>query len=139
MEHPQTIAGLQRKRTEIAREVEIARQRLAELSHDLEAIERALAVFGVVDRRPTPTVYSFSYEPRELMRFILHHLREQGPSRSRQITLELMAQRGQDTADATLYEKVQKAVGKSLRRLEAHRAVSRAASDGGVVWSVNES
>lgn len=136
MEHPQTISGLQRKRKELAKTVEIARDHLAVLSHDLEAIERALAVFGVIELQPTPRVYSTAHCRKEMRTLAIAMLKERGECTSRDITLELIERRGQSARDAKLYEKVQKGVGRALRRLEDRGAVVRRVDDGRVIWGL---
>ena len=54
MEDNTIINGLLKLRTETAQQVGYARKRLAELSHDLEAIEHVLTAMGHYERPPTP-------------------------------------------------------------------------------------
>ena len=69
MEDNTIINGLLKIRTETAEQVGYARKRLAELSHDLEAIEHVLTVMGHYERPPTPLAYAgqFSRGERRLL------------------------------------------------------------------------
>jgi len=130
MEHSQTIAGLQRKRKELAQEIALRQAELSELTGDLAAIEHALAVFGVSERPAMPPPVSRPFARSELRRPVLNALGERQEATIREIGLDIMGERG------TGYNATVKAVQKVLRRLYEAGAISRDERGGTVVWGL---
>lgn len=117
-----TISGLRRKRKELAQAIERRRDEIAHLRADLEAIERALIVFGVVDITIPPQPHNIMFGRSELRRIVLDELRKHGERTVREIALAVIERRGLEGRD---YERVTKGVGKVLRTLVARGIVCR--------------
>jgi hypothetical protein len=134
MEYANTISGLQRKRDEIAQEIEGLKIQLAKLGNDRLAIERSLQAFGVGEVAEPPRFYEITFERGELRRFILRHLRAHGAATTREITSDIMATKGEDPNDKPRYSRIQQTVSRALAHLADRGGVVRSGSSRGYVW-----
>lgn len=115
-----TVAGLVRKRAELAGEIEGAQTHLRQLIIDLDHLDATLRIFrpdiDLEDIRPKPLPPRHSAFRGEVARIILDTLRQtQESMTTRDLALHVMAERGLNTADKGLVRVVQKRVGACLR------------------------
>jgi len=134
MDYANTISGLQRKRGEIAQQIEALKIEIAKLSNDRLAIERSLRAFGVGEVAEPPKFYEITFERGELRRFILRHLRAHEAATTREIVLSIMEARGEDPNDKHRYSRIQEAVSRALAHLADRGGVVRSGSSRGYVW-----
>lgn len=140
-----TVSGLLRKRRELQQEAEELRSRLAEVSNDLNVIERAIAIIGhdgaLPDASPRATRIAL-FVRGELKRFIRDTLaKTDKPLRSREIAALLFDAQGRDFGDRRVRNEIVKRVGKALSQM-AHAGI--VVKDGGKnrgdwVWSLTKS
>ncbi|HUS54095.1 MAG TPA: hypothetical protein VMY41_08835 [Thermohalobaculum sp.] len=137
MEDNTIINGLLKLRTETAQQVGYARARLAELSHDLEAIEHVLTAMGHYERPPTPLAYAGQFSRGERRLFIMELLGKRGPLKSGDIAKEFLTRKGLNPDDPTLFRRQQQAVSTTLNQMK-HRGVVAQAGRGrdGRVWQL---
>jgi hypothetical protein len=134
MDYVNTISGLQRKRDEIAQEIEGLKIQIAKLSNDRLAIERSLQAFGVGEVVAPPRYYEITFERGELRRYILRHLKTHGAATTRDIALDIMATKGEDPNDKHRYSRMQQTVGRALAHLADKGGIVRTGSPRGYVW-----
>ena len=133
-----TISGLLRKREEMMEAIAQTREHLAVLSNDLESMDRVLETLGydgpVKLTARVPRVVLF-YRG-ELRQFLLGHLREHGPSTSRQMAEALVRNEGKDARDRRMMNDVVRRIGKALRQCQDVKLVARTAEKvrGEYVW-----
>jgi hypothetical protein len=114
------LAGLIRKRQEIAGELETAYGRVAALTDNLRSLDDTIRLFGPETHLDeiAPKQRRYVAQPGEISRAIRETLRDAGkPLTVRDITLGVMATRGMDPHDAALFGTMQKRVMASLRNL----------------------
>lgn len=132
------ISGLLRKREEMMETIAQTREHLAVLSNDLESLDRVLETLGydgpVQLTARVPRVVLF-YRG-ELRQFLLGHLRQQGPSTSRQMAEALVRNEGKDARDRRMMNDVVRRIGKALRQCQDVKLVARTAEKvrGEYVW-----
>lgn len=126
-----TISGLRRKRHELLQSIERRRDEIAHLQGDVWALERALAVFGVVDISSPPQPLNIMFGRSELRRMVVEELREHGERTARQIVLAVIEKKGLEARD---YGRVSKSVGKTLRILEERGVASRDRTGRCAMW-----
>lgn len=126
------VHGLVRKRAELAGEIEEAEQALAVLRQKLQHIDGALAVFGYGDTkliRPKRPARATLFQNGELVRFILHKLRMEGPKTAAQLRDAVMAYKGLSDEDRlSVHRKV-------IKALERQRVRGTVTPEGGT-WAV---
>jgi hypothetical protein len=129
-----TISGLQRKRDEVAREVDRLKNEIARHRSDLFAIERSLQAFGVFECSPTPKHYETLFERGEISRLVLRYLREHGSGTTRAIAVAGCQMKGYDDGDRFQLEKVQDKISRRLANYEDKGFAVRARENGRWVW-----
>ena len=135
MEDNPVINGLLKIRTEAAQQVGYARKRLAELSHDLEAIEHVLTVMGHYERPPTPLAYAGQFSRGERRLFIMELLGKRGPLTSGDIAKEFLTRKGLNPDDKTLFRHQQQAVSTTLNQMKQRGIVAHEGrTRDGMVW-----
>jgi hypothetical protein len=123
-----TVSGLLQKRAEMMEEIAEARERLAELSNDVEAIDRVLERLGYsgeLQLTPRPPRVVLFYRD-ELRQFILDQLRNDGPLSARQLSERLVQSEGKDPRDRRMLRNLVNRVCKALRQMQSARIVTRA-------------
>lgn len=137
------IAGLIRKRAELAGKIERAYAELRQMVADLETADAAIAIFDPGFKAETIKPRAFR-PPRdwanrgEMARMVLSILRQaEEPLTSRDIALEMLASRALDPEDQKLLRLMVKRVGVALRH---QRDCGRVQSDQGpgqyMVWGI---
>lgn len=128
MDAPNTVAGLQRKRAEIAGQIEHIQIGLRALVADLEAIDGALRVFDpdmrlpVIRNKRVPIAHPSHHH--DTQRVALDMLRKTtGPVTSRAIAYAVMGARGLDVKDKSLEKMMVARVAACMRRLHARGLV----------------
>ena len=92
-----TIAGLLRKRGEMLSEIQDTRERLAQLSNDLEGIERVLDTLGYDGDLPTQSTRAARvvlFYRNELRSYIRSCLKGHGPLTNKEIAQRLVVKEG---------------------------------------------
>lgn len=135
-----TISGLLTKRADLKGEAQSIRDRLAEIRHDIEAVDRVLGTLGYdgdLDAVATRAKREVMFGRGELTRAIMDHLRTTTePVASRDIAREIVALRGDDARDRKYLSDLTKRVSKALRALKADgRVTSRADQRGNLAWA----
>lgn len=144
MENEHTIAGLIRKRAEIAGELEAAQTRVRQLIIDIDNVDATIRLFApdidLEEIRPKPVPPRHTAFHGEISRAILNTLRQTGMAlTTKDLALRVMADRGLNIADPRLTRTVQKRVGASLRNLRARGSVrSGQGSGSNLRWSVGD-
>jgi hypothetical protein len=138
-----TISGLLQKRAEMLEESAALRERLAELSNDVEALDRVLERLGYAgDVKLTPRVPRIVLFYRgELRQFLTTQLREHGPMTSRAMAENLIKIEGKDGRDRRMMNDVVKRIGKALRQMQENKLVARTPQKikGEYVWRLADS
>ena len=135
MENGNLIAGLIRKRAEIAGQLDHAQSRVRQLIIDVDNVDATLRLFSpdidLEEIRPKPVPPRHTAFHGEISRIVLSTMRETGlPLTTRDITLRVMAERALNMADPRLFRTVQKRVGASLRNMRARGSVQSASGRG---------
>jgi len=133
-ERPNTVAGLVAKRAEIAGQIDAARAALQRLIVDLDHIDAAIRLFdsGYDVEGIRSKTYPVAQVTRrgDSIRQILSLLRQATePMTTKQIALQVMAARGQNTEDAALVLTITRRVGASLRSYRDNGSI-RSIKDG---------
>lgn len=123
------ISGVLARRGEMMEEVAQVRERLAVLSNDIEAMDRALEALGYQgDIKLTPRVPRIVLFYRgELRQFLAGQLRESGPMTSRQMAEALALGEGKDARDRRMMNDIVRRMGKALRQMVDAGIVARSA------------
>jgi len=137
-----TLAGLIRKRQEIAAELDGVQARLRQLILDIDAVDATIRLFqpdidlDVVKVRPTPRRHEA--HRGDTSRLILSLLREAREALShREITQRVMTARGLNLADRALCQTMRDRVGASLRGMRKRGRVAGGEGNGpGVRWGL---
>lgn len=138
MQDTTIINALLKLRTETAQHVGQLRAKLAEVSHDLEAIEHVLTCLGHYERPPTPLAYAGQFSRGERRMFIMELLGKRGPLTSGDIAREFLKRKNLNPDDPTLFRRQQQAVSITLNQMK-HRGVVKHEGrrrEGGKVWRV---
>jgi hypothetical protein len=127
-ERPNTIAGLVAKRAEIAGQIAQARAMLRQLIIDLDHVDAAIRLFDpsydVDGIRPRTLPAGHVTYRGELARIVLTLLREApGPLTSKEVARQIMVERGQNTADATMVTIMTRRAGALLRHYRERGSV----------------
>ena len=139
------LAGLLRKRAELAGEFEAAQMKLTSLMADLNSLDAAIRVFrpdielGDLPEGVPPT--PFAGFRGEIQRFILDTLRgANGPLDTFQIAELVMAKRGLDPADRMIRKLVARRTGYALSKLRKHSKVvsERAHNSAVMLWRLSQ-
>jgi len=143
MKNEYVLAGLIRKRAEIAGELEEAQGRVRKLMVALDSVDATIRLFApdlnTTEIRPKPLPPRHGAFRGEAARTILDALREAGePLTTKDLALRSMMARGLDVADPDLVLMVRKRVGAGLRHLRERGVVqSQAGKDGSVWWRLS--
>lgn len=130
------LYALIRKRAELAGEIEEAEQALSVPHQKLQHIDGALAVFGYdlakpikPKRKAQPTLF----QNGEVVRFVLHTLRVEGPKTVPELRDAIMAHKGLSPDARRL---VHKKILKTLERQKMRGTVTDESGDSQVRWEV---
>lgn len=126
MEHEHVLAGLVRKRQEVAGELEAVYGRIAALTESLRSLDGAIRLFApeTALEEIAPRVPRYTAQPGEVSRPIREALREAAkPLTAHELTLKVMEARCMDTQDRAAVTLMQKRVVASLRNLQIGGAV----------------
>ena len=136
------MAGLTRKRAELAGRIEHEQTALRQLLIDLDNLDATLRLFvpdiELAEIRPKPFPPRHAAFRGEVSRIVLASLRQAtGPLTSHDIAQHVMAERGLNTSDKRLVRLVGKRVGAYLRHQGAKRLVrSGAGPEAYLVWEI---
>jgi len=137
------IAGLVRKRAELAGKIERTYSDLRKLVADLETTDAALAIFDPDFQAETIKPRAFrppeDWSSRgEMARMVLSILRQASePLSSRDIALEMLVTRALDPEDTRLLRLMVKRVGVALRHQRGHGRVRSSQGPGQfVLWEI---
>lgn len=142
MADPHVLTGLIAKRAEIAGQIEHVQTTLRQLIIDLDNLDATIRIFrpdiDLEEIRPKPFPPRHAAFKGEIMRVVMGALRTAGkPLTGPEITMQVMAERGLNTADPRLLKLVGKRVGACLRH---HRSGGLVASERGrgplLVWGL---
>jgi hypothetical protein len=142
MADPHVLTGLIAKRSEIAGQVDHVQTQLRQLIIDLDNLDAAIRIFSpdidLEEIRPKPFPPRHAAFKGEIMRVVMGALRTaRKPLTCPEITMQVMAERGLNTADPRLLRLVGKRVGACLRH---HRSRGLLRSDGsrgsGLTWRI---
>jgi len=114
MEYEKTIHGLQRKRRELIQQVECMKAEIAKLHNQRITVEKALEAFGCHDYKDGPRMHRVTFPRKQLRRFIIDYLRDNGTGATGMITDALMQSRGEDPHDRLYRGQIQRAVSQAL-------------------------
>ncbi len=137
-----TISGLLKKRAMLFNDGQRARDRLAEIRNDIQAVDRVLGTLGYtgdLDAEMPRQKREVIFGRGELTRAILDELREaEAPMTSRQIAQAIVALSGMDARDRRYVSDLTKRVSKALTSLKRD-AVARSRLDirGNITWAPN--
>lgn len=134
-----TVSGLLTKRQQLMDKALHLREQLAEVSNDIDALDRVLGTLGYegdlkgMSPRGNRLVY---FHRNELRRFCIDELRKaKGPITSREIAEKIVKLEGKDPRDRKLMVDMVKRVGKSLKLLRQQgTAKSFSNGHGHCVW-----
>lgn len=133
-----TIAGLLTKRQQLMDAALKLREDLAEVSNDIDSLDRVLKTLGYdgdlkgMSPRGHRVVF---FHRNELRRFCIDELRKaRGPVTSRELAEKIIGLEGKDSADRTLMNDMVKRVGKCLKLLGQKKFASFAADNGQLKW-----
>lgn len=119
MENEHVIAGLIRKRAELAGQIEHAQTVLRQFIIDLDNLDATLRMFvpdiDLEDIKPKPLPPRNAAFKGEVSRIVFAALREKGPMTCQQMAQYVMADRGLNTADRRLVVTLGKRVHACLR------------------------
>ncbi len=138
------LAGLAKRRAELAGEAETLRARLAQIATDTGHLDAVIRQFD-------PDYDLASIQPKrmrpedaagrgEISRFIMRVLREATePVATHEVVLRLMTERGQDAEDRRLVKNTMKRVGMAFSRQKANGTVRAIQGAGPVtLWEMAE-
>jgi len=136
MENEHVLAGLVRKRSEIAGQIEHTQQALRKLIGDLDSIDAAIRLFD--PQADIAAIKPRQYPPRhaafrgEMMRHVMGCLRlsEGKPVTTRDIAMVVMKARGLNPEDAELLVTIRKRVGACIWKLKQAGGVKEIAGVG---------
>ena len=131
-----TINGLLAKRGEMNEEIAATRERLAELSNDIEALDRVLERLGYdgeISLTPRAPRIVLFYR-NELRHYLLAALKEHGPQTSRALAQKLITTEGKDHRDRRMMVDVTKRISKALRMMRDARLVTSGKAANEYVW-----
>lgn len=136
------LAGLAKRRAELAGEADALQARIAQIATDLGNLDATIRLFdpdydlgAIRAKRQRP---ADAARPGEISRFILGVLREAAePMPTPEIAARFMAERGMDQGRRSAVRNVTKRIGMALRHQEQRGVVRSQAGVGRVVlWSV---
>lgn len=142
MADPHVLTGLVAKRAEIAGQIEHVQTNLRQLIIDLDNLDATIRIFrpdiDLEEIRPKPFPPRHAAFKGEIMRVVMSALRTSDrPLTCPEITMQVMAERGLNTADPRLLKLVGKRVGACLRH---HRQAGVLQSRAGLtqykVWEI---
>lgn len=143
MADPHVLTGLIAKRSEIAGLVEHVQTQLRQLIIDLDNLDATIRIFrpdiDLEEIRPKPFPPRHAAFKGEIMRVVMGALRTAPkPLTTNELTMQVMAERGLNTADPRLLKLVGKRVGACLRH---HRSTGLVRSCKGLgpmmVWELS--
>lgn len=139
MENEHVLAGLVRKRAEIAGRLAAAQAEAARLAKALEAIEATIRLFSpdadLPPLRPVVAPRQRMSHPGEVPRTMLDVLREAGaPLPTRQLAAGVAAARGLDMSDGRAARLVHKRINAALRDMRNRGVVRSEGRDDGQTW-----
>jgi hypothetical protein len=134
-----TISGLLTKRADLFQEGAAIRSRLAEIRHDIEAVDRTLGLLGYtgdLDASMPRARREVTFGRGELTRAILEHLRDATePVTTREIAQGIVELQGHDAQDRRYVTGLTRRVSKALRlQKEAGRVRSASDEHGNLQW-----
>lgn len=140
MENEHTIAGLIRKRAELAGRIEHCQAELRQLVIDLQHIDAAIRLFkpdadlAALEPKPWPPVHQAFRG--EISRIVLDALRTaKAPMITMDFTELVMRERSLDCEDAKLRRTMMRRVGSCLRGLRRHHPLTNYRGDlDQIVW-----
>lgn len=136
------LAGLTKRRAELAGEAETLRSRLAQIATDVTHLDAVIRQFDpdfdLGSIRPRRTRPDDAARRGEISRFILQVLREATePVATHDVVRRLMTERGQDTEDRQLVRLTMKRVGMAFSRQKALGTVRAIQGAGAVtLWEM---
>jgi hypothetical protein len=144
MTHQYMVAGLVKKRGEMAGEIRATSDNLARLIKDLEAVDAALAVVApdleVESIRPKMFRPPADWANRgQMSRLVLHILRQaREPLTTKEIAAQMLLERALDVSDMKLLTLMVRRVGSALRhQRERDNAVSTDGPGNYQLWQIN--
>lgn len=141
-ENEHVIAGLMRKRAEIAGQLEAAQATVRRLIIDLDSVDATIRLFqpdiDLEDIRPKPLPPRHAAYKGEVARIVLGSLRvAHHPMTTDELTMHVMAERDLNTSDKRLLRIVSKRVQACLRHYRTKGAVQSARGPGSrILWRV---
>ncbi|MEJ0074038.1 MAG: hypothetical protein WDO17_01090 [Alphaproteobacteria bacterium] len=142
MADPHVLTGLVAKRSEIAGQIEHVQTTLRQLIIDLDNLDATIRIFrpdiDLEEIRPKPFPPRHAAFKGEIMRVVMATLRTAGkPLTCPEITLQVMAERGLNTADPRLLKLVGKRVGACLRHHRGKGLLRSASARGSLLaWEI---
>ena len=131
-----TVAGLLRKRAELLNEMTETRERVAQISTDIETVERCLALCGYdgelkTQKQATRVVL---YYRNELRSFITKQLEAAGDLTSRDLAERLIETEGRDPKDRRLRSDIIRRVSSCLSQMRNHGIAVSERKRGALCW-----
>ena len=127
------INGLLRKRSEVAGEIEAAKERISVLYQQLEHLNGTLATFGYDYSAPIKPTYKRQegyFKQGELVRFLFDYLRQNGPQTAIQLRDAVLHHKGFDVNDPRIVRDIHKKALRAMKRQERRGAVGLSSSTG---------
>jgi hypothetical protein len=137
-----TMAGLLRKRAEIAGKLEHAQTIVRQLVIDLDSLDTTIRLFSpdidLEDVRPKALPPRHAAFKGQVSRILMMLLRDaKAPILTNELARHIMEERGLNTSDKRLVITIQKRVGSSLRNLRGDGIVRSHARPGkGTAWEI---
>ena len=144
MQDEHTVAGLMRKRAELAGQIEFFQTNLRQLVIDLDNLDATLRLFvpdiDLDEIKPKPLPPRHSAFRGELSRIVLDELRRATkPATSRDIAYTVMSARSLNTADERLLKLMAKRVGACLRHQRSQGVVKSDQGPGQyMLWEIKD-
>lgn len=142
MDEPHTLAGLIRKRREIAGHIEQAQTTLRQLVIDLDNLDHTIRIFDpdidLDEITPKPLPPRHSAFRGEISRIVLGALRtSQTPLSAKVLAQHVMAERGLNTANTNLVRTISQRTGSALRHFRIRGLVKSSVGSGrNVLWEI---
>jgi len=142
MADPHVLTGLVAKRSEIAGQIDHVQTTLRQLIIDLDNLDATIRIFrpdiDLEEIRPKPFPPRHAAFKGEIMRVVMSALRTSDkPLTGPEITMQVMAERGLNTADPRLLKLVGKRVGACLRHHRSTKLLRSAKGAGPyMVWEL---